>query len=287
MRKAIDWRSSLLFAIVGAVLGVIVDTLVRSSTQGFSVNWGNIVTSTIVGAILGWMFDLARGFQDVLYDALRQLETASRALKYQEQALDTLLRDKRHTNVLHELITDSVQVKFHHIPFVDINTYFNYLHLAIEQCNKFEGVHNRPVSFYKQVERGEEYLQKLRDRKMLLKRRIFIIDDEDENQMEKDLIDKDLMDFYWRNSGKDMETYWIRYRDFKKYFKTLSEVPADFGLYDNQLLIRYDSEHLVVTFDVIDGESNEQGVFDGLDKQMRGNMPVPFIKIHYRDPSRP
>lgn len=282
MTKQATWRSSLFFAFVGAILATLIDLLIRGSLPKQASDYLPIITSIIVGAILGWVFDLARGLQSILNDALLRLETLSRALEYQQNALETLIKDRKHIKVLSTMIKESVQDKFLHIPYVDRNTYHMYLGMAIEQSDRFEGVQNKPLRWYYDKNEGG-YLRKIRIRNIPVKRRIFIILDEDKQDMERDLKDYEVMKYYWSNTGTDLDSYWITRADFVRNFPNLETVVGDFGLYDNQLLIKYDVQHLVVTFELIDEGAKEQRLFAVLDNQVQQGFSEPFIAIDPKD----
>lgn len=280
MIKLTTWRSSLLFALVGAALAALIDLLIRGSLPQRASDYVPIITSIAVGAIIGWVFDLARGLQSVLSDALSRLESLSTALEYQQNALDTLLKDRKHIKVLSKMIKDSVQDKFLHIPYVDRNTYHLYLGMAIEQSERFEGIQNKTLRWYRERQEGG-YLQKVRNRNIPIKRRIFIISDEEKYNMEEDLNNSKVMDYYWTNTGKEVKSFWITRSQFAANFPNLDSAVGDFGLYDNQLLIRYDVEHLVVTFELVNEISKEKRIFEALDNQIQEGSSEPFIAISW------
>ena len=278
MIKLTTIRSSLIFAFVGAILAALIDLLIRGSLPQQASDYVPIITSTAVGAIIGWVFDLARGLQAVLSEALLRLESSSRALEYQQNALDTLLKDRKHIKVLSAMIKDSVQDKFLHIPYVDRNTYHLYLGMAIEQSDRFEGIQIKTPRWYFNKNEGG-YLQKVRDRKIAIKRRIFIIPDTDQIAMEEDLSNPEVMKYYWSNTGADLVTYWILRSEFAANFPNLDSVVGDFGLYDDQLLIRYDAAHLVATFELVDSSFDERRIFKALENQIEQGFAEPFTRI--------
>ena len=267
-----------MFAFVGAILAALIDLLIRGSLPQQPSDYLPIITSTAVGAIIGWVFDLARGLQSILDNALLRLEGLSRALEYQQNALDTLVRDRKHIKALSAMIKDSVQDKFLHIPYVDRTTYHLYLGMAIEQSDRFEGIQIKTPRWFLQKKVGG-YLQKVRDRRIATMRRIFIINVADKDAMEEDVNNQQVMDYYWSNTGNDVVTHWILRSEFAANFPNLNHIVADFGLYDDQLLIRYDATHLVVTFELVDTNADERRIFKALENQIEQGFAEPFVRI--------
>ena len=62
------------------------------------------------------------------------------------------------------------------------------------------------------------------------KRRVFIIDAADEEQMKADLVDEDVKSYYWGHTGA-VATYWMTSPDFIENFPGMT-IPPDLALYD-------------------------------------------------------
>ena len=177
-----------------------------------------------------------------------------------------LTRCPRHNEVLTKLIAASMRDNFRNVPYVGEGAYLEYLSNAIEHSNGFQGVQRRPLRWFRD-ESASAYLNALREHRMSYKTRIFIIDDADVGQMEHDLSDPDVLSYYWENGG-DVDSYWISVDRFKKQFPG-SRIPDDFALYDGSLLIAYDIDRQVLTFNLVEESSQERQVFtgqQGLDK---------------------
>ncbi|HEY6592577.1 MAG TPA: hypothetical protein VI011_00515 [Asanoa sp.] len=65
-----------------------------------------------------------------------------------------------------------------------------------------------------------------------------------------------MLDYYWEHGG-DVDSYWISTEQFRKHCPRL-RIPDDFGLYDGALLIAYDADHQVLTFNLVDDGSVEK-----------------------------
>lgn len=82
--------------------------------------------------------------------------------------------------------------------------------------------------------------------------------------MRSDLENTRTLEYYWRHTGA-VTTYWVTAQDFVANFPGLA-VPQDLALYDRQLLIAFDEQMKMLTFDVLDSESDVSRLFDALDR---------------------
>jgi hypothetical protein len=271
------WRSFLIPTVIGAILSEIVNYALDPSNYFKSPP--KVLFSFIIGAAIGWMYEVIRRQSELLFESFSRLDNLSKSLEYQQEALTMLLRCRRHGEALTALLSDSIREKYRYIAFVNETTYLSYLIRAIKHSAQYEGVQRKPVSWFKdEQEFRKNYLNTLRDQRMRLKTRIFIIDDEDSEQMRHDLSDSELMYYYWSNTGQDVKSFWILFSAFKRNFPEL-KVPEDFALYDGQLFIKYDENRQTVTFDVVEGINEEAQVFKKLRQQVDLNISGPFIEI--------
>ena len=271
------WRPFLLPVLIGTILSEIVNYALTPSNYFNSPS--KVIFSFILGAAMGWMYEVIRQQGELLFEAFSQLDDLSKSLEYQREALTMLLKCRRHGEALTALLSDSIREKYRNIAFVNETTYLSYLMKAIKHSNQYEGVQRQPVSWFKdEQEFRKNYLNTLRDQRMRLKTRIFVIDDEDLEQMQHDLSNTDLMNYYWSNTGEDTKTYWVPSSIFKRNFPELA-LPDDFALYDGQLLIRYDENRQTVTFDVLDSISKETQIFKALQQQIHLSVSGAFTQI--------
>ena len=254
-------------AILGAVLVEVVLVLSEGLEDAFTVaRIPNHLTAVAVGGLLGWMYELLRELSVATTASLREISTLTNKISYQDEALSMLTRCPRHNDVLSRLIAASMKDNFRNVPYVGEGAYLEYLSNAIEHSNGFQGVQRRSLRWFRD-ESASAYLNALRDRRMSYKTRIFIIDDAAVGQMEHDLSDPEILSYYWENGG-DVDSYWISTDRFKKHFPGW-RIPDDFGLYDGSLLIAYDIDRQVLTFNLVEESSQERQVFTsqrGLDK---------------------
>jgi hypothetical protein len=131
----------------------------------------------------------------LLDQSVKQLTIVSKALDYQGHALNMLLRCRRHGDVLSIMLSDSIREQYRYIAFVNETRYLAYLVKAIKHSNHYQGVQRRPVRWFAE-QNGDYYLKTLRDQRMSHKTRLFLIDGEDAVQMEEDLANPELMNYY-------------------------------------------------------------------------------------------
>lgn len=279
--------SALLFAVAGAVIEVVV-TLLTGSQDPFSVEQLRpTLAAFFVGAVVGWLIDLCRHLQDSAGDTvetaaelrrstdaamqtlLTQVDSLTRRITYQDQALDLLLSSRRHHDALSKLVQTSITDNFRYIPRVGLPDYLDFLRLAVEHADGFEGVHLRALRWYR--ENGiKEYHVDLRRKQMHYKRRWIILPDDQADAMEADVHDPAVLDYYWSNMG-DVETYWMRKADFTRNLPKYEEPRRDMALYDREMYFSYEEDRQLLYFDVLTPASPQFQMFDQLHQiQQRG-----------------
>jgi hypothetical protein len=267
----ITWRTYLLPALIGAILFEIINYVLEPDTYFASPS--KAVFSFVLGAAVGWMYEVIRQQSELVAESMSQLNIVSKAFEYQLEALTMFLKDRRHGEVLTALL--SASIRGHHIAYVNETQYLSYLSQAIEHSTKFQGVQRNPVRWFRDQ---ANYLNVLREQPMKSKIRLFIIDDALAEQMEQDLNDAEVMNFYWLNTGIEVKTFWIQSSAFKHNFPQVA-IPEDCAIFDEQLLIKYDDQHQILTFDVLQDNNNELEIFRQLQDQMNLKVPGPFIPI--------
>jgi hypothetical protein len=88
-----------------------------------------------------------------------------------------------------------------------------------------------------------------------------------------------MMDFYWGHAGKDVESYWITTPEFSHNNFYRGNVPKEFAIYDDELLIEYDKPHRTLTFAIIKEDEDRLKIFEELVEQERNDLQRPFRKI--------
>lgn len=241
------------------------------------IDWVLVVLAAITGGIIGWGYRLAIGLRTTTDEALTRLEATTQTLKFQEEPLKMLASTRRHAETVGLLLSDSMKEKYKFISYVDENKYLSYLVSAISDSRKYEGIQRFPVRWFARDdhETAARYLQVLRDQNMKEKTRVFIIDKPDEKDMKEDLLNKELMKFYWDNTGRDVKTYWITVPELGG----LRSIPRDFALYDDELLIEYDGSTQTLVFDIIQPSASRREIFIRLADQEKSNAGYPFQRI--------
>jgi hypothetical protein len=265
-------------AVLGAVLTDVVVVLSEGFEKAFSVaSIPHHVGAIAVGGLLGWMYELLRELSKATTSSVREITSLTSKISYQDEALTMLLSCPRHNDVLTMLIAASMRDNFRNVPYVGVGDYLRYLAKAIEHSGEFQGIQRKPLHWFRETSTAG-YLEVLRDRKMARKTRIFVIDQDDVAGMEEDLADQEVLDYYWEHGG-DVESYWISTDQFKKHCPRL-RLPDDFGLYDGALLIAYDADRQVLTFNLVADGSTEKRIFDSQRELEKRGVPA-FKRITY------
>jgi len=277
----------LLLAVASAGIGVLADYL----KEEYKFVAHSSVLNALIGAFIGGAIGVAYEVSKQLRETLERLEhvstlaTARVSLLTALPIAEILEESPSHLEVLCQLIGDSLKnVRF--IANVDSIRYLTYLGKAVELSSEYEGIQRYPISWFKERQNAAVYLNRLRDRRMQRKLRLFLIDDKDEPAMQHDLQDGELLSFYWQHTG-DVASYWITLSDLRAL-----GLPAvdDCALYDRRLLIQYDETRSVLGFEFGKGGQigNSSKVFGRLREQIELQALLPFKEIpHPRKPTTP
>lgn len=260
-----------LVAFAGALILEIVLTFAVGLREAFTIRQIPAhLAALLVGSLGGWLFELFREMTVATTETIRtaasvqaSVQALTAKITYQDEALDMLISCPRHNDALTSLIRASMSENFRNIPLVGVPSYLSFLEKAIEHSDGYEGIQRQPLSWYKDSGAGS-YLSDLKSRKMRYKKRLLIIDQEDELQMEHDLSSDEVLEYYWSHTGP-VTTYWMTAADFSKSFPGIA-IPRDLALYDRQLLIAYDDRTQMLSFDVLDHKSNAASLFDSIDQ---------------------
>jgi hypothetical protein len=219
-----------------------------------------------VGAVGGWIFELFRELHDATRASIAEfgslsnsVEALTSKISYQDRALSMLMTCPRHNEVLTSLLKASMSDHLKNIPFVGVGDYLSFLRTAIEHSNGYQGIQRRPLRWFRETD-AEFYLEHLRERRMQYKTRLILLDDEDAAAMREDLANQETLDYYWQATG-DVQTYWTTVSEFRTNYPGF-QVPEDLGLYDHVLLIAYDENRQILTFDICNEHSPEVRIFE-------------------------
>src|SRR5215472_384691 len=201
-------------------------------------------------------------------------------LDFQHQPLRLLVKAKTHAPTVGLLLKASIGDQYRTIASVDPNQYLSFLRQALKISDRFNGIMRKTVSWFRENENGASDLQDLSSRRMREKIRVFIIDSASVEQMQQEMVDEALMEFYWRHTGS-VETYWITERDLRHNYSELG-MPDDCAVFDQELLIKYDDKRQTVYFDIVEGRSIERQLFDRLHTQIQNRSDSPFKRIQRR-----
>ncbi len=267
---------------LGAVIGLLFDlavTLASAPSKAFSI--AQVPSSAaflLVGFAGGWLFELFKAQTEItdrslqsITDMEKSVDRLTRKITYQDRALTMLIDAPRHNEALSELIKASINDNFRSIPDVGVAAYLRLLSLAINHSDSYQGIQRNPFRWYKDTQAGY-YLDALREKTMVAKTRLVLIDDDDLGEMKQDLANPEVMEYYWRHTG-DVETYWMTVGEFRMTFPG-RDVPRDLALYDRQLLVAYDESRLILRFDVVRREADVCRLFDDVMEMISRHTPT-------------
>lgn len=263
---------------IGALILEIVLAFATGLREAFTVRQIPAhLAALLVGSLGGWLFELFREMTSATAETMQlaaNMQTSVQALTaritYQDEALQMLISCPRHNDALTSLIRASMSENFRNIPLVATSSYLEFLRKAVEHSDGFEGVQRKPLSWFKETGAGS-YLGDLKRRDMSYKKRVFIIDKADEEQMRLDLEDEEIVNYYWSNTG-EVSTYWITSSDFVTNFPG-TDIPRDLALFDRQLMIAYDENTKVLSFDILNSDASLARLFDAVDQLVSHSAP--------------
>jgi hypothetical protein len=228
-----------------------------------------IAAAFVVGALVGFVVELLRQVSEEAHVSMIRFERINQSFASLEQrvsfldaGVEMLLRCPRHGDLLNamlrRLLKDGV--------FATEGDYLTYLGRAIENSDEYQGVQPCSLRSFKDF---AAYLDELNGRMMRSKTRIFILDEEQASLMEEDLANQEILDLYW-NKSQGVRSFWVRQSELKALEPFITkglctnpfmETPADFALYDGQLLIAFDPQNSILTFDVVAPDSPFKAIF--------------------------
>jgi hypothetical protein len=269
-----------LIAVGGAVVLEIILTFATGLRASFTV--GEIpahLAALLVGALVGLLFELFRVIISTTKKTLDEatmmrtsFETLTAKIKYQDEALAMLLKSPRHNETLSRLVQASIGENFRNIPLVGVASYLGFLTTAIAHSDGYEGIQRRPLSWFRDSG-GGSYLGELKRRNMRYKVRLIVIDEADFSQWEADLQDKGCLEYYWSHTGNVM-TYWMATEDFLAIFPNWDSAPRDLALYDRELIIFYDEQARILSFDVLDSTAKVVQLFQAIEQLSAEKLPT-------------
>jgi hypothetical protein len=268
--QQLNWLMLALLAFIGALILEVTLTFATGLKEAFTTHQiPTHLAALLVGSLAGFLFELLRQMTEATNRTMRKasdlqasIQALTAKITYQDEALGMLRSCPRHNEALTSLIKASMVDNFKVIPFVGVSSYLEFLKKAIDHSDGYEGIQRKPLSWYKETGAGS-YLSDLKRRDMRYKKRLLIIDESDELQMEADLADESILEYYWSHTGA-VATYWIKATDFKAKLPRI-KIPEDAALYDRQLLIKFNEKTQVLAFDVIDEEHSVRRLFDAVD----------------------
>jgi hypothetical protein len=294
MQQDTQQDRSILRELWAALLGTVITTglqLLFLLRPGAELDWRSLALAAITGAVIGWGYrlgtDLRNASRKALTDlgnlvnqASARLQRTTEALDVQQETINMLLSAKIHKEAIWKLVSASLEGDKKSLAYVSRNRYLGYLRTTISASNKSTGVKRAPIRSYKLNDDNvmETYLHTLRDKPMKKKTRVFIIDSEHEQDMKEDLENPELMNYYWKESGEDVESYWITTPEFRQNFSQ-SDVPNEFAIYDDELLIAYDEPLRTLVFGIVNEAEDRLKIFEALVEQQSNDSQRPFRKI--------
>ena len=290
--------NDLLGAILGSLLGGVLSALFDPEVwEYFSISktMSRWIAFMLSGAICGWLTVIALRLRKNVTILLKTTTRETNDLKsakdeflqylrgfFNNDPYALMTKETPHSGVLGTLIKDSIGKGYMKVDQVDENKYLLYLQEAIASSSCYDGIQRQPMRWFKLTTNGQRYLEVLRDRTMKSKRRVFVISDEDITPMRDDLSNGEMTEFYWRATGKCVDTYWISESDLKTRYG-LNQNIDDCALYDKHLLIKYDGTKKILHFALISEKDGiglgEADVFQKLSEQIESGGNGPFTKI--------
>lgn len=234
------------------------------STMKFTELCLYYATSSAFGALSSFLFNLANNlhksaalYKNNLHESaalykeeIKEIKEISNNMKkekdthlinfFRDNPFGIFKIDTKHTGVLGSLIYKGLKQSFTKIQKINDSGYLKLLQEALIVTNEFRGVNRKPINWFIRTDGGKNFLEKLRDKKMDIKKRIFIISDKEVEEMEKDLQNNDMMSRFWNLTGDQVETYWVTETILESEYN-IGECIEDFAIYDD-LIIKYNQE---------------------------------------------
>ncbi len=226
----------------------------RFDLANFSVR---VLVGVLISLIAGYLFRSANKLGEAAEGSLSKLEGLHAAHDYYLQQRELIEQTRNYGGLVQKLLNESVAEQHLMIARVTDTRYLLWLEEAVASCQHYFTIQRRPPSWFSNRDgEGRLFLQTLRDKPMISKIRIFVVDSEEE--MIEELADEQVMGFYWSNTGRDVKTFWITKQKLRRFLGARHLDFPDMVLCDNELLFRYEHEYLLLRFHVIEKRPRDE-----------------------------
>lgn len=117
--------------------------------------------------------------------------------------------------------------------------FYRLLILGLQKCTVWRGIHQgsiRNLGFTPLDDSGETYFKILRNHQIQDKKRIIILNQDEQEDLKR----KDIMQAFWDKTGKDVPSYWISQDSFYNFTRLQRSVEVhDCALHDGKVLLHY------------------------------------------------
>lgn len=176
--------------------------------------------------------------ENKLLESYDVVERAKDSFDYYRK-IQTFLGSNKRERELIKCFLDKVINQPDYITRSSIVDFYRLLILGLQNSTVWRGIHQgsiRNLGFTPLDDSGETYFRILRNHQIQDKKRIIILNQDEQ----KDLKRKDIMQAFWDKTGKDVPSYWISQDSFYEFTRLQRNVEVhDCALHDGKVLLHY------------------------------------------------
>ncbi|GJD22946.1 hypothetical protein RIVM261_079020 [Rivularia sp. IAM M-261] len=176
--------------------------------------------------------------ENKLLESYDLVERAKNSFDYYS-TIQSFLGSNQIERELTKCFLDQVINKPDYITRASIVDFYKLLILGLQKCTVWRGIHQgsiRSLGFTPLDDSGETYFKILRNHQIQDKKRIIILNQDEQEDLKR----KDIMQAFWDKTGKDVPSYWISQDSFYDFTRLQRSVEVhDCALHNGKVLLHY------------------------------------------------
>jgi Skp family chaperone for outer membrane proteins len=184
--------------------------------------------------------------ENKLLESYDILDRAKNSFDYYSK-IQNLLGSNKIERELIKCFLDKVINQPDYITRSSIIDFHKLLILGLQKCTVWRGIHQgsiRNLGFAPLDDSGETYFQILRNHQIQDKKRIIILNQDEQEDLKR----KDIMQAFWDKTGKDVPSYWISQDSFYNFTHLQRSVQIhDCALHNDKVLLHYHRNYHLIS----------------------------------------
>lgn len=297
-------RSFVYSAGVALYAALLIGIVTTDDTDG--VRWSSVALGALPGFLVGWLLSIIANAGAHLENRLKDLDESVARIRDDLNAHDipallekaqvcldhyvplrNVLNTHKEQVVFVRSLIDRAMESYFSIPKAEPSLFYDYLIDGLDKGREWDGIHQGSLALLgnnpPDRTHGLAYFRALRvasTNGTCRTRRIIILNE----SQQVELTNRKIMNEFWENSGRNVESYWIPQDEVQSMLPQLIVTTLDdCALYDSRIVLHYERDAKVITI-AFDGSNSPVAVaikiiFAQLDRSQKGPTSYTFKKI--------